>query len=154
MLNSTTPRRLLTLLLLASLMVFAGYNQVEAEDETVYLANGIKIGEVSDTTAIIWSRVTQVASPINQGSHFVITNRKLSYQFGSLSDQELGPDGGYGHQLPEGVSLDQMAHAVPGCSGEVRLTFLETGKQGTKKTIGWQPVDPNRDFTKQFPLRA
>lgn len=152
MFNFDSPKNFLPLFSIALLMVCMGCSQVMDEDETVYLGNGIKIGEVSDTTAIIWARTTSLAEPFNQGSEFLIKDRKLSSKLGGLTDEELGPEGRYGLQLPEGLSLDQVVHAVPGSSGEVRLTYFESGKQSSRKTTGWQAVDPNRDYTKHFPM--
>ena len=145
-------RNVLITLLLASLATHIGCSKVE--EEPVYLGNGIKIGEVSDTSAIIWVRVTRVAEPFNEGSGFLRMDRQLAFEYGSLSDEELGPSGRYGLQLPEGVTLDQTGHAVPGSTGEVRLTYLETGKKKTRTTTDWQPVNPDRDFTKHFPIEG
>ncbi|MCB1120784.1 MAG: hypothetical protein KJT03_04505, partial [Verrucomicrobiae bacterium] len=124
-----------------------------AEAEEVYFGNGIKIGEVSDTEAIIWTRLTSVPDPVQPGAEFIVGTKQQPIRFANFTDEELGPRGGYGHQLPEGVPLEKTAFAVPGESGVVRLTYEEVKNPNTRKTTSWQAVDPDRDFTRHFNLR-
>lgn len=138
--------------LLLSTLLLAMVSCSAADEEAVYMANGIKIGEVSTNSAILWTRITKAAEPVAGGVEFAAVNKKQTMSFEDLNDKILGPGGGYGHQLPEGVALEEAAHGVPGCSGEVRLSYQETGKAKTKLKTGWLPVDPNRDFTRHFPL--
>ncbi len=123
-------------------------------DPTVYLANGIKIGEVSHNSAIIWTRVTQRAEPLKDGVAFQVTKRSEITKFGAYTDEQLGPGGGYGRQLPVGVHLEDAAYAVSGTSGVVRLSYQETGSKRSKKMTDWLPVDPKRDFTRHFSLQG
>lgn len=137
---------------LTSLIAYVGYSQVE--DEEVYLGNGIKMGEVSQTKAIIWTRITQAPEQLKAGVSFLIEDKNHIPKFAGLSDEESGPDGRFGYQLPEGVNLEEAVHAVPGSSGEVRLTYLEAGEEDTKTVTDWLAVDPTRDYTKHFPLEG
>lgn len=123
-------------------------------DEKVYLANGIKIGEVSQNSAIIWTRTTQVETPATTGVEFTTLDRKKIPEITSHPDQDLGPKGRFGFQLPEGTTLDDTPHAVPGTSGEVRLTYWESGDEVSKSASGWQTVDADSDYTKHFSLNS
>jgi alkaline phosphatase D len=120
--------------------------------ENVYMGNGIKIGEVSQNSAIIWTRLTKTPEPNNPGIKFSDFEPGEFIKDTTLSAQQMGPDGGFTSQLPAGVKLAQAEGAVPGISGEVRLTYMEMGTENTKQVVDWQPVDPERDFTRQFHL--
>ena len=56
-------------------------------------------------------------------------------------------------QIPEGVTLAQMNHIVPGSSGEIRIVYWQEASEDKEKlkTI-WAAVDSDRDFTHQFTL--
>lgn len=149
MLNFQSKRKLFPLFFILLLTGLIGSSP--AEDEPVFLGNGIKIGEVSDTSAIIWTRITQLADANLDGVNWLIEDRNAKPKFMGLSEEELGPENEFGYQLPDGVSLNDAAYALPGTRGEIRLRF-EGGD--TEKTIDWQPVDANRDFTKHFNLQG
>ncbi|MDE0767858.1 MAG: alkaline phosphatase D family protein, partial [Opitutaceae bacterium] len=135
-------------LAIVSIVACGGCAQVG--DEAVYLANGIKIGEVTQSNAIIWTRVTGAPEQLKSGVDFLVHEKKDILKFGGYSEEELAPGGGFGYQLPSGVKLEEAMHAVPGIAGEVRLTYFETAKKDAKIVTGWQPVDSNRDYTKHF----
>lgn len=125
-----------------------------ATQEEVFQANGIKIGEVSQNSAIIWTRTTSVEQFHLEGADFLIYDRKKVPQIIGHEDHELGPEKGFGYQLAEGVKLDDTLHAAPGTSGEVRLSYWETGNNASKTVTNWEPVDTERDFTKHFNLEG
>lgn len=145
-------RKRVTLPLSFFVLFIAHISCAQNSDETVYLANGIKIGEVSHDSAIVWTRITRFAEPLKEGVAFQVTQRKEITKFGAYTDDQLGPDGGYGRQLPLGVHLEEAAYAVPGSSGDVRLSYQETGNNRSKKITDWLPVDADRDYTKHFSL--
>lgn len=112
-----------------------------------YMANGIKIGEITSTSAVIWSRLT--ANP----------QRNLNgvpFQMGDVVTRAEMPDNTssdpYWGQVPEGKTLADMVNAVPGAPGRVQLTYW---KEGTteEKILGWMAVKDNDDFTHQFKLK-
>lgn len=150
MFNSPKKYIRVPLLILATLTVFVGCSQLG--DEKVFQANGIKIGEVSQSTAIIWTRTTEIEQFRSEGAEFLIHDRKKVPMITGHEDHELGPEKGFGYQLAEGVQLNDTLHAVPGISGEVRLSYWETGNESSKNEMNWQPVDPNSDYTKHFSL--
>jgi alkaline phosphatase D len=119
-----------------------------AEDAPLppYQANGVKIGEVTQTSAIVWTRLTREPERKTDGVPFPDVewtsskNDEGSYQYDAP-------------QIPEGKTLDEMQDIVPGMSGEVRIKHWPEGaeKDGRSETP-WEAVDAERDFTRQFHL--
>jgi alkaline phosphatase D len=101
-----------------------------------YFANGIKIGEVDQDSAVIWTRLTKVESLNLAGEKFLELGSRPS-----PAEQ----------QLPEGKTLDDMEGAVPGVAGEVRLTWRPAA--GESVVSEWKKVDAATDFTTRFYLR-
>ena len=103
---------------------------VFAEDTApVCMANGIKMGEVSPTSAIIWTRLTRHPE------------RNLN-----------GLDWAGQSAVPEGKALGDMRDAVPGAPGEIRVGWSLDGEP--VESTGWLAVDPEKDFTRQVLLSA
>jgi alkaline phosphatase D len=96
----------------------------------VYFANGVKVGEVTSSAAIIWTRLT--AAP----------------------ERNIGgrpwPDGA--DAVPAGRTLGDMRDSVMGAAGEVRVQWWPKGAVGVRSSSGWAAVDPQADFTHAFDL--
>jgi alkaline phosphatase D len=105
----------------------------------VYFANGMKIGEVDQDSAILWTRLTRTADLNRDGAKFVQIKKNKRKAKPPMADQ-----------LPAGKTLDQMEGAVPGAPGEVRISWTSTG--GKPISNGWKPVDRSKDFTVQLKL--
>jgi len=100
---------------------------------SVYMANGIKIGEVSSNSAIIWTRLTKNPERNIKGDPFprnTNKNRK-SLQFDNLAEME---------------------GSVPGAVGEVRIAYWPQQDKAKKKLTEWQPVIAEKDFTCQIQI--
>ncbi len=122
-----------------------------ADSAAPFLANGVKIGEVTRTQAILWARLTKTSAYKTDGVEF--TPRARREEGADSGIEKLGPDHGYGNQVPSGKKLAEMNSAVPGMEGEVRLTYWrEDGDAGGATIVDWTPVDNHRDCTKQFAL--
>ena len=102
----------------------------------VYLANGMKIGEVDQDSAIIWTRLTKTAELNREGAKFIPPNKNAKPSMAK--------------QIPSGKTLDDMEGAVPGASGDVRISW--TSKEGEKKSSGWETVDSAKDYTYQLKI--
>ncbi len=108
----------------------------------VYQGNGIKIGEVTADSAIVWTRLTIAPEGNWSGAAFI---------------EPVLPEGqkpGLGNfdwrvQLPKGRTVADMAGALPGAAGEVRVT-LKSAADGAPLVKPWTPVRAQRDFTQQF----
>lgn len=101
-----------------------------AEKAGVYMADGIKIGEVRQDSAIIWTRLTR--------------NRERNVAGLAFTEERT--------VVPEGRTLDDMEGSVPGIGGEVRGVYWPQGMEDKKSETAWRAVDPKADFTCQLAL--
>ena len=97
----------------------------------VYQANGIKIGEVTQDSAIIWTRLTKNPSANTDGEKFPKVSKEAE-------------------QIPKGKKLEEMEGAVPGTKGKVKI-FWSTKGVKTKNT-GWLPVDHEKDYIRKVEI--
>jgi len=113
----------------------------------LYQANGIKIGEVTQTSAIIWTRLTKNPERKTDGLPFPLVAWEQSEDDESVY---LYP----GPQIPVGHKLAEMANTVPGTGGQVRITYWQSDdRENSIEKTKWQDVDPERDYTYQFKLK-
>ena len=114
------------LFILATSLALGSLPTSDAADP-VHMANGIKIGEVTSNSAIVWVRLTRNADRNINGKPFPKNNSKkrvsLKYD-----------------------NLDAMEGAVPGSDGEVRIV-LNGG--GSTNDSGWVRVKSQNDFIYQ-----
>ena len=103
----------------------------------VFQANGIKIGEVDQNSAFIWTRLTLNEQANNTGAAFIRPKKS-----GLPNTAE---------QLPKDKTLDDMQGAVPGAAGSVRISWASSGEK--KGSTDWMTVDPEKDFTLQYQIR-
>ena len=97
----------------------------------VYQANGIKIGEVTQDSAIIWTRLTKNPSANTNGEKFPKASKEAE-------------------QIPKGKKLEDMEGAVPGTQGKVKVTW--STNSGNNAHTGWLPVDPDKDYTRKVEI--
>lgn len=117
-----------------------------------YMATGMKIGEVTDTEAIVWVRLTADEKRVDFGAPMP----KVTY----VNPETREPLGKVRHrqrnaapvvEFPDGSSIDTIEGAVPGARGVARVYYkTETGDEF--KVTPWQKVDSEADFTTQFQL--
>ncbi len=126
-------------------LVFSGCSCVKSrptktkfETKYVHMANGIKIGEVDSTSAIIWTRLTKHPERNLNGTPF--PNRK-----NPLDSENRGE---YVYDL------EKMEAAVPGVMGQVRLFYWPTGSKKQKKITAWEWILQDKDFTLQTKLEV
>lgn len=99
---------------------------------SVNMANGIKIGEVSSTSAIIWTRLTKHAERNVDGKPF-FGNHDKERKFASYDD------------------LSAIEGSVPGAPREVRISYWPVGTK-EKNFAEWVHVDDDSDFTRPCSL--
>ena len=102
-----------------------------------YMGNGIKIGEVTPTSAIIWTRLTQIADFKTDGVDF------------TAPKTEQNPPV---RQIPIDKTIADMNTSLPGVNGQVNLTYWPNGAESKKITSAWIEVAADQDFTRQFIL--
>jgi alkaline phosphatase D len=111
-----------------------------------YQATGFKVGEVTDTTAIVWTRLTRNAGPNSPDAPMA------EFEYGATDkDVQDKRKKVTGVKYPEGMSVDDIRDAAPGAKGSVRVLYKGVDKTEWQSTP-WRPVHPAQDFTRQFPL--
>jgi len=115
-----------------------------------YQATGFKVGEVTDKSAIVWTRLTLRAKRNPADAPMV----KFTY---ASAAKGTGPKPKNrrrkiaGVVYPKGMTVADIRDAVPGVAGEVRLRYKMLDAAEWSET-GWRAVDAKRDFTRQFAL--
>ena len=131
--------------ILAAVLICTSASSIQSQP---YMANGVKIGEVTSTTAIIWSRLTRNAQRNLNGVPFQLGQVVARAEMPNHSSSDP-----YWGQVPEGKTLGDMVNAVPGAAGAVRLTYGPRGT-GDEKVTEWEPVNEDLDFTHHFKLKG
>ena len=98
--------------------------------EAVFLASGVRVGEVNATSAVVWTRTT--AEPQRRAGREVSGRPVVT--------------------LAAGVSVSSLEGAVPGAAGEVRVTVRQRVDDGDARIVDWLPTGADRDFTRQVLL--
>jgi len=113
-----------------------------------YQATGFKVGEMSATSAIVWTRLT--ARPeANPADGPMVELVRADQTTGDKAARKRHPV--VGVRYPPGLTVADIRSAVPGTEGEVRVGYRAGGDPHWLST-GWKAVDPRADFTRQFPL--
>ena len=117
----------------SALLLAAGVLVAQTAGEpagAVFLASGARVGEVSTTSAVVWTRTT--AEPQRRAGDEVSGRPVVT--------------------LEPGVDPSALEGAVPGAPGEVRVTVRRRDGGGEARLVDWQPTAPDRDFTGQVLL--
>ena len=138
----SAPRRLTSIALSAFLAVCCLVS-TRANADGPFMATGVKIGEVTDSTAIVWTRLTAKPEPNPADGPAV----KIIYK---NADDGKKSNNVADAVLPDGVTVGDLANAAPGTEGQVRVSYATNILNW--KSMPWQDVDPTRDFTAQFKL--
>lgn len=121
--------------------------------EGPFLATGIKIGEVTESQALVWARLTRtpkragIDAPMPLITYRHIVTGEIREEFGDR--QHWSPI----VTFPDGSNIDSIEGAVPGMPGEVRVRYRIEGTPEWTNTP-WEAVEPHRDFTRTFTLRG
>ena len=105
-----------------------------AADE-VFFAQGFRVGEVTQETAIVWTRLTKHPDRNNDGVVPLI----------KTSPTRTFPD-----VLP--IPVEDWEGSVAGAGGEVRLALAMQAGFSNAQWSEWVGVDPEADYTHKFPL--
>ena len=106
-----------------------------AEHNPVYMANGVKIGEVDSTSAIVWTRLTKHPERNIDGKPFPKQSSK---------DARLG----------QSFDLPEMQGIAVGIGGQVRITYRRSDEKQPGVSTLWQDVIASSDFTRQIKLEG
>ncbi len=116
-----------------------------------YLATGIKIGEVTSTEAIVWTRLTRSPMPVPLDAPMPVIRYK-NPDTGQL-EEVSGERRNWTPvvEYPKGVTVDTIAGAAPGANGSVRVLYKPEDAVDFSST-SWEKVDPEECFARQFKL--
>lgn len=106
-----------------------------------YFGNGIKIGDTSEDSTIIWLRLTKEAEPKWDGVKWLGTEDR-NFEVGKLGEK----------QFPEGARLEDMEGSLSGMEGSVKLSWWARGRAGERQETDWLAVNAERDYTRQVVL--
>ncbi len=106
-----------------------------------FFGNGIKVGETTTDSTIVWLRLTEQPEPQWQGLAWLGVEDQ-DFDVGELGEK----------QLPPGAALEDMAGSLIGLPGLVRVSWWPDQKSSHRRSTDWLPVDPQRDFTRQVTL--
>ncbi len=120
--------------------------------EGPFQANGFKVGEVTDTTAVVWTRLTRrpERNPPDGPMVNVIMEepeKDGEKKSGSRRRKVIGVE------YPDGATVADIRDAAPGVDGFVRVLYRAPGADAWLRTA-WHRVDPERDFIRQITLRG
>jgi alkaline phosphatase D len=107
-----------------------GLRTLRAADADSRQATGVKLGEVTDTSAIGWMRLTERGLRLSDG----ILRRGRP--------QPLDPK----------IRIADLEGACPGVAGRVRMQVSTREDLRGAVRLGWQDVGPAADFSHQFRL--
>ena len=99
--------------------------------DKVYMGSGIKTGEVTSTTAVVWTRLTKTPELRVTGTD--------SYK---LKQEDTSSE-----------KISQVAGSMQGTTGEVRISWWPETDPCKLLSSKWTAVDPLSDFTRQFNLK-
>lgn len=102
------------------------------------MATGFKVGEVTQTSAIVWTRITRDAE----------RNWK-----GVMPEKKREPR--QTEYAPSPIKVEDRQGAAPGAAGQVRVTYFRNDVKGARTTTTeWVDVKQADDFTHQFHLKS
>ena len=116
-----------------------------------FLATGVKVGEVTDTSAIIWTRLTANPTRVGSEAKMPVVEYK-DPETGEWSEKNKGrPDEEPKVIFPDGSTVSTIEGACPGVMGKVRIAYRSDSADELLYTA-WLKVDAKRDFTRQIRL--
>ncbi|MDP4285262.1 MAG: alkaline phosphatase D family protein [Bacteroidota bacterium] len=119
-----------------------------------HMATGLKIGEVSDTQAIIWARLTKNSARVSDDAPeptILYKNGKTGI-FEHKGNKDSRPDREPKVEYPQGIDVNTIAGAVPAAPGEVRVRW-KAENESNWQSSSWQAVNLEQDSVSQFILK-
>lgn len=110
-----------------------------------YQATGLKIGEVTAESAVIWTRLTLRPERNSADAPLV------EIEYDGAEDDERRSQPVRSVRFPQGVTVRDLKQAVPGADGDVRVRYRPRDADDWTSTP-WLAVNPLGDFTRRVPL--
>ena len=122
------PRTLIIALLVVAL------TETATGQQDVHLAMGFRVGEVTQNSAIVWSRVTAQPKRVWPG------------------ERRVGRAGQKTAEYQDTINVDGLEGATPGSPGELRLSWTRQQDFSNLQSTAWVRVQAKHDFSHQFML--
>ncbi len=133
----------------AFMMILPGCKK-EPEVKGPYFATGVKIGEATANSIIIWARTTRDSIRVDS----IAPMPEVLYKNPETDVWEPRAEGRQDREVkvvyPDGYDVSNIEGAVPGAMGEVRVRYRADNSDWTE--TAWIAVDPGKDYTHQFKL--
>lgn len=120
-----------TIALIAALLCL----HLRAPANAAHMGMGLKIGEVTQHSAIVWTRITKNAE------------RNWDGYRDPKKREPKNPD-----YIPSPVKVDDREGAMPGAPGQVRLIYSTNKDLTNPLRTDWITVKPENDYIHQFKL--
>jgi len=117
------------------LILLMGLGTVSHAKDAVYFATGFKVGEVTQHSAVVWTRLT--AEPERNGDGIVFQPKD--------SRTRVMVD------IPD-IPVSEWEGSAIGIQGQVRVLYSPTADLSNANVTAWARVDPDADYTHQFVL--
>ena len=118
--------------------MIAGHSLDAAQAAGPFQAMGTRAGEVTDTTAIVWTRLT--AAPVRNNGGVVIPKRGKDEEKRGKSESKVN------------VPVEQLEGACPGAPGRVQLRYGTREDLSDAKVTEVAPASAENDFICHFRL--
>jgi len=128
--NRQLQSAFMVLLLVVLAFTLTVDQSVVAQQSSPHFASGIKIGEVTDDSAIVWVRTTKIETP-------GFDRLKIFTSGLQLSDKD---------------DLSMPVDVVPGQRANVRIRWWPVNNKTAVQSSDWVLLDQSTDFTHQFQL--
>ncbi len=116
-----------------AVLLVAGTASVNA----AHLGMGLRIGEVNQTTAIVWTRITATRDRNRDG------HREPKKRTRRVTDYVRSP-----------IAVADRQGEITGAAGEVRLHWRPRDRKSPRRTTSWVGVTAAGDFVHQFQLEG
>jgi alkaline phosphatase D len=120
---------------LATAAATAAAPLIQAEANAARQATGTRVGEVTDTTAIVWTRLTQQSTRNNAGVKFAMEKGKNK----GKTQAKVPP-------------VNEIEGACPAASGKVRVRYGLKADLSDAVETPWADVSAEADGIHHFPL--
>jgi len=133
------------------LLIIMGMVGCKKKTAGPYFATGIKIGEVTSNSAVVWIRLTNDSLPKGKDNPFPVVKYRDSD--GNVVEEISGNRNDYSPEVtyPEGHHVLSLEGATTGIEGDVMVYYKPENSDHWQNT-DWEPVNPERDFTVQVNL--
>lgn len=136
------------------ILLLAAVGCSESSIDGPYQATGMKIGEVTDTSVIVWTRLTRLPQAIGTEAPLP---EFLYLAPGEDEPREIRISRPFPHDnvpvvnYPAGHTIETIEGQAMGAPGEARVLYRIGGADDWAITQ-WAAVDEERDFTRRFAL--